>query len=44
MGMRRKGYGDQRVLIFLKGKLGWNAWNEVTWLQRTPENIRECSG
>ena len=42
--MRRKGYGDRRVLIFRKGELGQNAWNGVTWLQRTLENIGECSG
>ena len=42
--MQWKGYGDQRVLIFQKGKLGWNVWNRVMWLQRTLENIRECSG
>ena len=42
--MRRKGYGDQRVLIFQRGELGWKAWNEVTWLWRTSENNRECSG
>ena len=38
MGMRQKGYGDRRVLIFRRGKLGWKAWNEVMWLQRTMEN------
>ena len=44
MGMRWKGYGDWRVLIFRRGELGWKVWNEVTWLQRTLENNRECSG
>ena len=29
------------MLIFRKGELGRNAWNEVTWLQRTPENARD---
>ena len=44
VGMWWKGYGDQRVLIFRKGELGRNAWNEVMWLWRTPENTGECSG
>ena len=39
--MRWKGYGDRRVLIFQKGKLGQNAWNKVTWLRRTLENTQD---
>ena len=39
-----KGYGDRRVLIFWKGKLGRNGWNRVTWLRRTQENIGEWLG
>ena len=41
MAMRWKGYGDRRVLTFRKGELGWNVWNEVMWLQRTPENAQD---
>ena len=40
-GMQQKGYGDQRVLIFWKGKLGQNGWNGVTWLWKTSENDLE---
>ena len=41
MGMWWKGYRDWRLLIFRRGKLGQNAWNEVTWLQRTSENAQD---
>ena len=40
-GMQQKGYGNQSALIFWRGKLGWNGWNGVTWLQRTSENAWE---
>ena len=34
----------QIVSDILKGQVGQNGWDEVMWLQRTLENIGECSG
>ena len=42
-GMWWKDYRNWGTNI-LKGQVGWNGWDKVTWLQRTLENIGECLG